>query len=57
MSSIYFDHDLPLSDYAAVRCVAWSTGEELPLLAVADGCVLRIFREAGAFKEGTLKGP
>lgn len=46
MSSIYFDHELPLSDYASVRCVAWSTGEEMPLLAVADGCVLRIFREA-----------
>ncbi|CAK9076435.1 unnamed protein product [Durusdinium trenchii] len=45
MSSIYFDHDLPLSDYTAVRCIAWSTGEEMPLLAVADGCVLRIFRE------------
>lgn len=27
MSSIYFDHDLPLSDYTAVRCIAWSTGE------------------------------
>ncbi|CAL1170399.1 unnamed protein product [Cladocopium goreaui] len=45
MSSIYFDNDLALNDYANVTCIAWSKGEEQPLLAVADGCTLRIFRE------------
>jgi len=45
MSSIYFDNELALNDYASVSCIAWSKGEEMPLLAIADGCVLRIFRE------------
>ena len=27
MSSIYFDNELALNDYASVSCIAWSKGE------------------------------
>eukprot|EP00931_Biecheleriopsis_adriatica_P116716 TRINITY_DN92326_c0_g1_i1.p1 TRINITY_DN92326_c0_g1~~TRINITY_DN92326_c0_g1_i1.p1 ORF type:complete len:1461 (-),score=378.40 TRINITY_DN92326_c0_g1_i1:60-4403(-) len=47
MSSIFFDNQLPLSDVGSVRCIAWSSGEEMPLLAVAEGNSVRIFREEG----------
>ncbi|CAE7303974.1 Ift140 [Symbiodinium natans] len=47
MSSIFFDNHLPLSDASSVRCIAWSWGEDSPLLAVAEGSNLRIFREEG----------
>ncbi|CAJ1392249.1 unnamed protein product [Effrenium voratum] len=47
MSSIYFDNELPLKDFVSASCVAWSQGEEAPLLAVAEGFNLRVFREDG----------
>jgi hypothetical protein len=47
MSSIYFDNQLPLNDAGSVRTVAWSSGDEAPLLAVAEGSVVRVFREEG----------
>mmetsp|Transcript_37028 Transcript_37028/g.85483 ORF Transcript_37028/g.85483 Transcript_37028/m.85483 type:complete len:1283 (-) Transcript_37028:63-3911(-) len=47
MSSIHFDNPLPLSDPGSVKCVAWSKGEEAPLLAVAEGTQVRIFRDEG----------
>mmetsp|Transcript_42942 Transcript_42942/g.100869 ORF Transcript_42942/g.100869 Transcript_42942/m.100869 type:complete len:1420 (-) Transcript_42942:132-4391(-) len=47
MSSIHFDNQLPLTDPGAVRCVAWSKGEDAPLLAVAEGTQVRIFRDEG----------
>ena len=33
MSSIYFDNDLALNDYANVTCIAWSKGEEPSVLS------------------------
>lgn len=47
MSSIFFDNPLPLSEGGSVRCAAWSRQEESPLLAVAEGLGVRIFREEG----------
>lgn len=47
MSSIFFDNPLKLSEPGSVRCVAWSQGDEVPCLAVAEGCQVRVFREEG----------
>lgn len=47
MSFLYFDNQLPLNDPASARHIAWSRAEETPLLAVAEGCRVRIFREEG----------
>lgn len=47
MSSIYFDNHLQLDDPGSVRHVAWSKDEETPLLAVAEGPTVRVFRDEG----------
>lgn len=45
MSSIYFDSVLAVQ--SPVKCVAWSRDEDKPLLAVADGTLVRVFRDEG----------
>lgn len=47
MSFIFFDRPLPLTDPRSATVVAWSKVEDVPLLAVAEGESVRIFREEG----------
>lgn len=47
MSSIFYDNPLDLAEHGAVRCAAWSKNDDAPLLAVAEGAQVHVFREDG----------
>lgn len=47
MSSIFYDNPLKFAEPGAVRCAAWSRNDDTPLLAVAEGAQVHVFREDG----------